>query len=294
MTTMTTIVFVLIGAGLGTGLWLLVAGWRMAPSHQPRPGRWRRPTEPQIIRGTTAAGAGVLGGVLTGWLASVALITAAVWSLPRLLGRDSAHDRRVARIEAIATWTEMLRDTLTAAAGIEQAILASAPVAPKPIRAEVTALARRLERGARLAPSLRQFADDLADPTADLVVSSLVLAATQQARQLGELLGSLAIAARDQAAMRMRINASRSDARTTVRIVVGTTLSFAAALVVLNREYLAAYDTATGQLVLLTIGVLFACAFAWLTRIAAIAEPARVLDQHDNKDLAPDTNKDIG
>lgn len=294
MITMTTIVFALIGAGLGTGLWLLVAGWRMTPSHQSRPARWRRPTEPQIIRGTTAAGAGVLGGVLTGWLASVALITAAVWSLPRLLGRDHVHDKRVARIEAIATWTEMLRDTLTAAAGIEQAILASAPVAPKAIRAEVTVLARRLESGARLAPSLRQFADDLADPTADLVVSSLVLAATQQARQLGELLGSLAIAAREQAAMRMRIGASRSHTRTTVRIVVGTTLSFAAALVVLNREYLAAYDTATGQLVLLTIGVLFACAFAWLTRIAAIAEPARVLDQHDNKDLAPFTNKDIG
>ncbi|TDV44168.1 type II secretion system F family protein [Actinophytocola oryzae] len=282
--TTTTSVFVAVGAGVGIGLWLVITGWRTATHRRPRP-TWWRPSEPLVIRGTIAAGAGVAGGVLTGWVASVPLIAAGVWSLPRLLGRDTAHATRVARIEAIATWTEMLRDTL-AAAGLEQAILASAPIAPTAISHEVTALANRLEGGEALAPSLRYLADDLADPTADLVVSSLLLAATQQARQLGELLGSLAITARNQAAMRMRVEASRSRTRTTVRIVVGTTLAFAAVLTVLNREYLAAYDTAIGQLVLLATGTLFACAFAWLVRIAALTEPGRVLARVDNKDIS--------
>lgn len=292
MTVTTTTVFALLGAGIGTGLWLITTGWRRTPAPHRRPHRWR-PTEPQIIRGSTAAGAGALGGILTGWLVGAALIGAAVWSLPRLLGRDHAHSTRVARIEAIATWTEMLRDTLAAAAGIEQAILASAPIAPQPIHDEVTTLAQRLERGARLAPSLRHFADDLADPIADLVVSALVLAATQQSRQLGELLGSLATTARTQAAMRMRIATSRASARTTVRVIVATTLTIAAVLILAGRDYLAAYDTATGQLVLLTAGVLFAVAFAWLARIVVVAEPIRVLTQSGNKDLGQHNNKDI-
>lgn len=294
MTTMTTtLVFALLGAGFGAGLWLILVGWRMPLSRRPRPRWWRRPSEPQIIRGVTAAGAGVLGGILTGWFASVPLSAAAAWSLPKLLGRDQAHAARTARIEAIATWTEMLRDTLAAAAGIEQAILASARVAPKSIRKKVVALAARLENGDHLAPSLRRFAEDLADPTADLVVSSLVLASTQQARQLGELLGSLATTTREQVAMRTRIETSRSRTRTTVRIIVGTTLGLAAVLAVLSRDYLAVYNTATGQLVLLMAGTLFACAFAWLRRIAEVAQPPRVLAGSENKDLVAFDNKDI-
>ena len=59
---------------------------------------------------------------------------------------DRAHAALVARVEAIAGWAEMLRDTIAAAAGLEQAIAATAPLAPPPIRDEVVMLAARLER----------------------------------------------------------------------------------------------------------------------------------------------------
>jgi hypothetical protein len=62
-----------------------------------------------------------------------------------------------------------------------------------------------------------------------------------------------------------------------VRIIVGTTTAFAAALVLLNRDYLSAYDSLTGQFVLLTIGTLFAAGFGLLAKIANLDEPARVL-----------------
>ena len=75
---------------------------------------------------------------------------AGAWVLPSLIGPDRGHARRVARIEAIATWTEALRDNLSGAAGLEQAIMASAIEAPEPIRDEVTQLAVRLRRGWRL------------------------------------------------------------------------------------------------------------------------------------------------
>lgn len=75
--------------------------------------------------------------------------------------------------------------------------------------------------------------------------------------------------------MRQRIEASRARTQTTLRVVVITTLSFASGLILLNPEFLAPYDTVTGQLVLLSIGALFTAAFVWLRRMARIEEPER-------------------
>ena len=270
-------VFALLGLGVGVGSWLLVQGSRRTRRHSRLVRRvLGLPRQLRTVRAAAAAGAGVAGGVVTGWVVGAVLAALAAWSLPAL-ARDTAHARRVARIEAIATWAEMMRDTLVAASGLEQAILASATVAPAAIHTEITDLALRLGTGHRLAPSLQRLADDLADPTADLVISALLLASTQQARNVGDLLGSLAATAREQASMRMRIDAGRARSRTSVRIIVGTTTAFAAALVLLNRDYLSAYDSLTGQFVLLTIGTLFAAGFSLLAKIANLDEPARVL-----------------
>jgi len=180
-------------------------------------------------------------------------------------------------VEAVAGWAEMLRDTLAAAAGLEQTILASAATAPAALRPEVAELAARLQRGERLPAALRVFADRVADPTCDLVVCSLSLASEHQVRQLAGLLGELAGEAREQVAMRLRVDAGRARTRTSVWVTVGTTVAFAAGLVLLNRPYLHPYDTPAGQLVLLTVGALFAVAFGWLARIGRLPEPERIL-----------------
>lgn len=280
----TTIIAAALGMGAGLGMLLIVAGSRTplasAPSRRTglvRAARGRVGDRRVVLRLAIAVGVGVLAGVLTGWVVGAVLAAAAVWFLPRLVGPDHAHVRRVARIEAIASWTEMLRDVLSAAAGLEQAVLATAPLAPAAIRGEVATLAARLESGQRLAPALRALARELDDPTADLVLAALVLAAEHQARQLGDLLGSLATTARGQAAMRMRVETGRARTRTSVRVIAATTLAFAAGVVVFNRAYLDVYNSATGQVVLLTIGALFAAGFAWLARIATSGAQARVL-----------------
>jgi tight adherence protein B len=284
--TLTTALAALLGVGVGVGLLLLIVGWRGVDPARPRRLQLRRrPDAPgdqrQVLRIGLAVAVGLLVGLATGWVVGAVLAGLACWALPRVLARDPEHARRVARIEAVATWTEMLRDTLSAAAGLEQAILATAPLSPPAIRGEITELAARIENGDRLALSLRALADQLADPTGDLVIAALVLAAEQQARQLGDLLGSLAHAAREQASMRMRVEAGRARTRTSVRVIVGTTIGFAVAVVLLNRPYLAAYDSVAGQVVLLVIGGLFCLGFAWLVRIARVAEPSRFLSNPD-------------
>ncbi|SFB63088.1 Flp pilus assembly protein TadB [Amycolatopsis marina] len=280
-----TILAAMLGVGTALGVFLVVAAWRQPAAASPhsrrigliRAARGRAGDRGALLRLTVAVGAGVLTGAVTGWIVGAVLATAAVWFLPRLVGPDRAHTRRVARIEAIASWTEMLRDVLSAAAGLEQAILATAKLAPAAIRGEIAALAARLESGQRLAAALRALARELDDPTADLVLAALVLAAEHQARQLGDLLGSLATTAREQAAMRMRVETGRARTRTSVRVIVVTTLAFAAGVVVFNRAYLDVYNTPTGQVVLLLLGGLFAGGFVWLARIATSGAQPRVL-----------------
>jgi tight adherence protein B len=277
----------LLGAGTAIGLLLILRGFLGAITEQDRsftlPRRTavarllagRRPGDSRRL--AVAVGVGVLVGMVTRWPVAAVLAAVAGWVLPGLIGPDRDHKRRLARIEAVATWTESLRDTLGAAAGLEQAITATAAMAPTPIRDEVTRLAARLRRGDRLAVALRAFAVDLDDATGDLVVTALVMAAERNARHIGDLLTSLASAARDQASLRMRVMAGRARIRTSSRVITAVTLSMAAGLVLFNNRYLIPYDNATGQLVLVVVGALFAFGFAWLSRVSRIQEPERVL-----------------
>jgi tight adherence protein B len=268
----------LCGAGVGLGFVLVIVGWRGVDLPHPTRRIERRQIERFNLRLGLALGAGVVVGAATGWPVGAVLAALAGWGAPALLGGARRHQAAVGRIEAIAGWAEMLRDTMAGSAGLEQAIVATATLAPLPIRAEVATLAVRLE-GERLAPALRAFADEVADPTCDLVVAALVLAAEHQAQRLGELLGSLAAAARDQATMRLRVEAGRARTRTSVRVIVGATGALVLGLALFNRGYLAPYDTATGQLVLILVGGVFAAAFMWLARMTRPVQVDRFLTE---------------
>lgn len=277
-----TPVAALLGAGIGLGVWLIVRGLRPVTDASHGTGQWwawarRRPTRRTVLRLLAAAAGGVLVAVVTGWPVAVVLVTAAAVTLPRVLGPDREHQRRLARIEAIAAWAEMLRDTLSAAAGLEQALLATAPLAPAPIRQPVAEAAAQVRAGRRLLGVLRTLADELGDPGADLVLAALLLAAEQQARELADLLGALATAARAQAALQMATHAQRATSRSSARITVATTLIFAAVLAVFDHPYLSPYRSADGQFVLLAVGALFGTGFWLLQRIARTRPPGRIL-----------------
>jgi Flp pilus assembly protein TadB len=255
----------LVGAGIGAGLLLIAHGLRRVP--RPAHRRPVRLSQEQLLRLAGCLAAAAVVGLLTRWPVGAILAGVAAWTLPGLLGADRANQKAVARTEAIAAWAEMLRDNLSAAAGLEQAIIASSSVAPAPVREEVTDLAASIRTGTRLPAALAAFRQALADPTGDLVVRALSQAAHRQASKLADLLAELADLARRRTAVRLRVAAGRARVRTSARVVTATTLLFAVALVALNRPYLAAYDTATGQLVLVLVGALFAAGFAGLTRL---------------------------
>jgi len=277
---MRTVVALLAGAGFGLGLLLVASGWRrrlpeLRSDRDQSGSAVRLPAA--LPKLAAAAVAGVLVGVLTGWPAGGLLAALAVVGLPALLGPDRQHQRALARVEAVAGWAELLRDTLAAAAGVQQTIIATATTAPEPIRPQVRELADGLRHGTGLQAGLRRFAQRLDDPSADLVIAALLLAADRPSANLGPLLGELAATAREQAGMRQRVAASRARLRTSARIITAITIAMVIGLVALNRPWMAAYDTATGQLVMLLAGGMFAAGLLTLKRMAHLPPPPRLL-----------------
>jgi Flp pilus assembly protein TadB len=131
-------------------------------------------------------------------------------------------------------------------------------------------------RRERLRPALERFADELAHPLGDMVVTSLLLASERQGR-LGDLLSEVARSARQTATMRLRVEAARARTYVTTRLIVGITVLITTWLLVFRREYLAPFDTAGGQVMLVVIGGVFVGAGVLMRRMAEPNEPARLL-----------------
>jgi Flp pilus assembly protein TadB len=277
---MTALVAVALGAGIGLGVLLVVLGLRGRAVFVRRVDhRSRRPdVDRLLLLAALAVAAGIVAVALTHWLVAGLLAAAAIAAAPRLVGAGSRTREEIARVEAIASWTEQLRDTMAAAHGLEQAIGASGPVAPAPIAASVARLAGRLEFE-NLPAALRRFADDVDHPTCDFVVAGLITAAEKEARDLTPLLAQLAECARDEAQMRARVWVGRARTRTSVRVIVGCVVLFAVGLFALDRAYLEPYDDAGGQVVLFVIGGIVAASFVAMDRMGRIALPERFVSR---------------
>ncbi len=269
-------VTILLGLVAGTGIWLTVgaaAGWRLLPTRAAVAARAGR-----LRARLAASGAAVLAGTLvlalTGWPVGGLLAALATLSVPRLIGGGQARAGQIARTEAIAGWAESLRDTMAAAAGLEEAIVATAAVPPAPIADQVRLLAERV-RHQRLTDALAAFGRDLDHPSADLVVAALTIAARLEAADLTGLLGRLAVSIRQDATMRVKVEVSRARLRTSAKIILGSVAATLALLLLLNRSYLDAYDSVAGQAVLAAVGGIFAAGGWLLARMSEIALPDR-------------------
>ena len=186
-----------------------------------------------------------------------------------------AEDQRVL-VEAIASWTESLRDTISASAGLEQAIIATENHCPRAINEPVQRLVASLRYGT-LEDALRRFADDIAHPSCDFVVAALVTASTHHSRDVTQLLTHLAECSRSECELYLRIWVSRARTRTSVRIISGTILFFALGLFIFNLNYLRPFFSREGAFVLLAVAMSFACSLYWMSQIARVEVPGRLL-----------------
>ncbi|NBY57369.1 MAG: type II secretion protein F [Acidimicrobiia bacterium] len=210
---------------------------------------------------------------ITGWTISAAIIGIVAGAVSVAARQRRRRDEQ-ALVEALAIWTDQLRDMLAGSNGLEQTIIATTPHAPAILRQPLERLVATMSY-TPLAQALDRFADDVNHPTADFIVSALSTAATRQVRELGVLLGHLSTCARDEARMHVRVWVGRARTRSSVRIIAGVIIVFVGGLAVFSPRYLEPYQTAQGQLVLSLVILTFAGALLSMQRLAALVVPER-------------------
>lgn len=267
------------GAVVGLGLYVAVLAVVGLPE--------RDPSTPRQFSGVTLGGisrrlvvgitVGLLVLLLTRWVvAAIGVgLLAGLWD--QLTGDARAETAGINKLESLATWTESLRDTIAGAVGLEQAIPATAVNAGPSIRSSLNLLVDRLRIREPLSEALIHFAEDLDDPSADVICSALVLNARLRGPGLRDVLGALAVSTREELDMRRRISAGRRSIRRSVKIIVIIVLSVMGGLALFNRVYVEPYGTLAGQGVLLVVAALFAGGLLWMRRLSEPQKLSRFL-----------------
>ena len=201
-------------------------------------------------------------------------------ALPAIRGGRRAQRAQMEKAEAIPAWCEMLRDTLSGSAhGLETVLKVTAPVAPLPIRADAQMLAVDLARSS-LDDALLDFAARVDDPVCDQLVMGLRL---RGSGDLTAVLGSIAASARREVDLRRRIEAGRSGQRWTARVIIAITLLLAGGIALFHGQYLATYDTPSGQVMLLVVIGFFAAGLWLMERVTRGRRPPRLLALGDER-----------
>ena len=280
---MTFALMMLLGAGIGIGLLLIIAGLRGravfgGAERDEEEVERRRAGSPSARRSRRWLVAGTVGAVawlVTGWFAAGLITLCAGLMLPRMFGGQGARKEWIAKTQAIATWTEMLRDTMAAADGVEEAIAATVPIAPQPIRREVGLLDARRRSEQPLTEALAAFGREIDHPSADLVVASLTMAASGEGSDFVGVLTRLATMTRDESRMYSRIEASRATVHTSGRIILAVFITTIVLISLISRDFMEPYGTIQGQLWLVLVGALFATGVVAVDRMSQIELPER-------------------
>lgn len=276
------LVIVLVGIA-GIGVLLIMLGVSSTSRSAVRPpnrlavaiSRLRGPLlGPRLVVGLAA---GLAVGWGAGWPVAGIALAALIVCWPILFGGADQRDR-IAELEALAAWTESLKDLVSGAAGLREAIPISVDTASPLLRAPLTRLRGLLAARESLAAALPQLAADLADPTAEMVVAVLILNARSRGPGLAEALAGLATSIREELELHRQIAAQQRGDRRSVKIMVVVTACFAAAMAfVFPPQFSHPYRTLQGQLVLLIVLGIFAVAFAWMRHLARPDVPAAFL-----------------
>lgn len=263
----------LAGALIAAGLVALVIGLRRTPVPETRPRRMRKGIAGRdYSRGTrllVAAGLviGVAAWLITGWVLALVVAPVATVGLPALLGAPPAV-ARIARLEAMEEWTRALAGVLTVGVGLEQALVATLRSTPAPIATEVTRLVARIRARWSTEDALRAFADELDDPTGDLVAANLILGARRRGAGLANVLEGLAESVSADVRARRQVEADRAKPRATARWV---TLISASVLILLtfSGAYVEPYGSPLGQVILAVLLSAYVATLVWMRRMAA-------------------------
>jgi Flp pilus assembly protein TadB len=273
---MTLLAIIVLGLSAGFGVLLILMGVRGSDGPMSL-----RPTSRLVKLAHALAGpmlglriaAGLVGGVgvelATRWPVAAVSIAALIIGWPAIFGAAGATRNRIAQLEALALWTESLKDLVAGSTGLHEAIPASVETAAPILQQPLGRLSGLLEAREPLPVALEQLAADLSDPTADLVIAALMMNAKARGPGLASSLERLAESTREELELRRRIDASRRGGRRNLRIIITMVVIMAGLMAfVFPPPFSQPYRTLPGQAVLLVVFGIFAACFAWIRRLS--------------------------
>jgi tight adherence protein B len=262
---------VLCGLGVAAGVLLAFYGLQRQPEDVVRPTKdpsapkklaWQ-PTRMQVVGGVVGAVFGFFG---TRWPVTTIVSAMFGFRVPGLAAAKRERAQSRLRLVAVASWIENVRDLMSSASGIDEALRLSAEMAPTIIAPELFELTERARR-ASLPIALQAFGEQMADPVVDYVAAALVLS-SERGGHVKELLGQAAQNARAQLAMRERIEATRSRTYMAVTTLVVVTLLMTVFLFGTQGQYMDWYGTFSGQVAFAIIGGLMLFGLSGLTKLS--------------------------
>jgi tight adherence protein B len=259
----------LTGIALGAGLLLVIVGLFVEPPE-------KRPRQNSValrrvltLAGLNAGGplhrfrwmllggavVGLVIGLFSGWYALAIAIPVASVALPTLLLKES-RSQDAGRATDLTTWVRALSGNLVGGqAGLEVAIRSTYRGAPDALKPSLAMLIARLDAAQPIKASLRAWADEVDDYSADLVAAVLILESDRRSGGVSDALAELARSLADQARALQEVENERAGARTSVRLVTIVTIFVLAGASLTG--YMAPYGTPLGQIMFLVLFVAF-------------------------------------
>lgn len=216
-------------------------------------------------------------GRVTGWWFWAVTLGGLVALVPRFQ-RDVVGEKEFADItDAVASWTESLRDTMGGSHGVQGALLAVAPSAPPAIRQHSLVMAEDITAGVPLATALDGFARRVANPVSDLVCAVLGHAVRHSAAEVPEMLESIAATARERARAHGQIEVSRSKPKRTVQLAAVLIVVLGVVIVTLMRDLIDPLISDAGQIPVTVATLMILGALVWMSELAKVRQPLRLL-----------------
>ncbi|HYJ68019.1 MAG TPA: type II secretion system F family protein [Nocardioidaceae bacterium] len=270
----------LLGAGVAAGIVALVALSRgrrltlpeMKPSGLSEADRRRLTYGIPII---------VLVALVTRWPIAVlaAVVILLLW--PRIAGATGVGQAALDQLEALAIWTESMRDITRASTGLEEAIPITAESAPEVLRPSLQRLSDQLASRIPLDAALRDFAADADDAGVDYVVAALILNVRTRGPELAAVLTRLADSTRAELAMRQEVEAERRRLRRHTWIMFGIVAVWIAVQLLVARDHLEPFGQPAGQVVLAGVVTMWIFAAVRARTLSEPVRPARFLASPD-------------
>lgn len=280
----------LVGLLAGVGLllvWIGLAAPRSTEHRDRRPSRLGeelaeagltgiRPAQIRVLQVLSAVVCFAVVLAITGSFAVTGVFTAFAAVVPRLVVSRLRHKRQA---ELREVWPEVV-DNLTsgvrAGLSLPEALAAIGARGPELIREPFRQFGTDYRATGRFNESLDRLKATLAHPTGDRVCESLRLAREVGGTDLGRLLSTLSGFLRDDARTRSELLARQSWSVNAARLAVAAPWLMLLFLAT-RQETLAAYDSTTGVIVLVSGAAISVVAYRLMVRIGRLPDEQRVL-----------------